>query len=72
MQKLWEISVEVIATEAEMHEIKARIAATICEDPHHNGPCKTPWILTSVDEESLDPEDVQNWKEAILDNGARH
>jgi hypothetical protein len=32
------------------------------------GSCKTPWIMTVVDEESFEPEEVRTWKEAILED----
>jgi hypothetical protein len=66
-QKLWTIQVAVIATSAEVDLIAQRISDVVCEEPDHPARCETPWILIVTNEDSLDVQEAQDLKDAILD-----
>jgi hypothetical protein len=66
-RRLWQITVGVLATEEEADRVVGRISEVICEEEDHGEACQTPWITILTDEDSLEPDQARNLKDAILD-----
>lgn len=66
-RRLWEITVGILATEEEVDQVVGRISDVICTDEEHSGACTTPWITIVTDEDSLEPDQARDLRDAILD-----
>ncbi|MFC9871107.1 hypothetical protein ACFWBG_02870 [Nocardia salmonicida] len=52
-KKLWEISLGVVASEADARSLAEQIERLLCPDPDHTPPCPIPWSISTVAEEHM-------------------
>ena len=51
--KLWQVTIAMIATQAQHEELMDRLTDVLCPDPDHEGPCPVPWAMRSTNGDSL-------------------
>ncbi len=64
----WLVQIVVRATEAELEAITERLGAAVCAPSNHDGPCVTPWTLTTCPIDDLD-EPQRSETRALLVEG---
>ena len=53
-REAWRVELVVRASPEELDAITERIGQVVCVPPGHEGPCPTPWTLTTIPVTDLD------------------
>ena len=65
-QRAWAISLTILATEAEADSDASayRASRVLCAEPEHQGPCPTPWSITRIAVDDLEPPERDLWQDS--------
>jgi hypothetical protein len=55
--EVWQVSVVLRATEAEVRQTAEAIARVLCSDESHDGPCPIPWAMRSSRVDDIEDQD---------------
>jgi hypothetical protein len=64
-KKLWEISLGVVASEADARSIAEQIERLLCPDPDHTPPCPIPWSISTVPEEHMTVDQLMCYESVV-------
>jgi hypothetical protein len=62
---LWVIQIAVLASRDEVDRLKDSLVDTICPDADHEGDCRIPWTMTTIDGDSYPRRQQAHLRESI-------
>jgi hypothetical protein len=65
---VWQVRIVLRASEDELRQATDAIARALCPDEFHDGPCPTPWSMSTSRVDDMDDQDQATELRALLDN----